>query len=90
MPRILLSTYHIVPLVLQDLGMVNRVPEFAHDYPPLPQPFHSTRARLERVRKQDLAARWDREVQDGLTSSKKVFSIPDAITDGIAEVTIRQ
>ena len=86
MPRILLSTCHVTPLILQDLGIVNQQPECTLQYPPLPQPFHSTKSRMERLARTDLAAKWESEIQDGLSSSKKLFGIPDALSDGVASL----
>jgi hypothetical protein len=73
MPRILLSTCHIVPTILQDLKIIQSPPRCTLEYPPLPQPFHVTRSRLERLRKLDLHAKLQAELDAGLLSSKKVF-----------------
>lgn len=49
MPRILLSTAHIVPKVLDSLNFEHKPPALVADYPPLPGPFHATSARVERL-----------------------------------------
>lgn len=82
MPRILLSTCHIAPVILQDLGTVVVPPRCTLDYPPLPQPFHATRTRLERLRKLDLHAKLQAEIDAGLLSSKKVFDTPQNVPNG--------
>jgi len=57
MPRILLSTAHITPGVLESLGFSPSVPTLAVPYPPLPKPFHVTKERVERLQGTDLVKR---------------------------------
>lgn len=83
MPRILLSTCHIVPVILQDLQIKQSPPPCTLEYPPLPQPFHATRSRLERLRKLDLHGKLQAELEAGLASSKKVFLAPSPGPNGI-------
>lgn len=49
MPRILLSTAHVAPLVLKELGFEHSAPSLVETYPPLPKPFHATPERVERL-----------------------------------------
>lgn len=57
MPRILLSTAHIAPLVLESIGVEHSTPEIATAFPALPKPFHATSERVERIQREfDLAA----------------------------------
>lgn len=46
MPRILLSTAHLAPLVLDALGVAWSAPALVEDYPPIPAPFVVTAERL--------------------------------------------
>lgn len=39
---------------------------------------------MEALARLDLTERWERETQDGLASSSKLFGIPDALSDGAA------
>ena len=58
MPRILGSTAHITPLLLEYLGTEHKMPSMADVFPPLPTPFHATPERVERlVRTADLEAK---------------------------------
>ncbi|GIZ43973.1 hypothetical protein CKM354_000718200 [Cercospora kikuchii] len=58
MPRILGSTAHITPLLLDYLGTEHKMPSMADVFPPLPTPFHATPERVERlVRTADLEAK---------------------------------
>lgn len=54
MPRILLSTEHIVPLVLKSLSFESSRPNLASKYPPLPKPFLVTPERVERLQSTDV------------------------------------
>lgn len=47
MPRILGSTAHISPLILDSLQMRYSMPSMADIFPPLPQPFRATPERVE-------------------------------------------
>lgn len=53
MPRILLSTEHIVPLVLESLEFDSSRPALASGYPPLTKPFLVTPERVERLQGTD-------------------------------------
>jgi hypothetical protein len=57
MPRILLSTANITPLVLDALGIEYKKPALAAPYPALPKPFHVTAERVHRLQAIDLAAK---------------------------------
>lgn len=74
MPRILLSTAHITPLILSYLqtDMVV-VPSLVTDFPSLPDPFAVTSDRLERLRGIDYIAKMAEGVESGLESAKKPF-----------------
>lgn len=73
MPRILLSTAHITPLILDYLGVKSTPPSLVAPYPPVPKPFQITKDRVERLRKVDAAAKHKERVKDDFESSKKSF-----------------
>jgi hypothetical protein len=73
MPRILLSTAHIVPEVLDSLGFDHQQPALAAPYPPLPKPFLVTKERVEGLQGTDLAARAEAHRESCKKSSKKPF-----------------
>jgi hypothetical protein len=50
MPRILLCSAYLAPLILESLGQKVEVPEHHKAYPPLPVPFKITQERLEKCR----------------------------------------
>lgn len=49
MPRILLSSASLAPLVLDALGLQYSPPQLAASYPALPQPFHATEYRIAKL-----------------------------------------
>ncbi|KXS95921.1 hypothetical protein AC578_5198 [Pseudocercospora eumusae] len=49
MPRILLSTAHITPLILASLHLEHKMPATTAKFPPLPTPFHATPERLQHL-----------------------------------------
>ena len=51
MPRILLSTAHLTPLILNSLKLSYTPPKQPLPFPPLPLPFHATAERIERLQK---------------------------------------
>lgn len=73
MPRILLSTAHITPLVLTFLGVEFTPPPLVAPYPPLPEPFRVTTERVQRLQKVDPASKYDEGVKSSLESAKKSF-----------------
>jgi hypothetical protein len=73
MPRILLSTAHIVPEVLESLGLDYKQPTLAAPYPPLPKPFLVTEERVERLQSTDLAAKAQAYRERCKESSQKPF-----------------
>ncbi|GAM34504.1 hypothetical protein TCE0_015f02131 [Talaromyces pinophilus] len=73
MPRILLSTAHIVPLILTSLGVESTPPALVAPYPPLPKPFHITIERIERLQKIDAKAKFEADVKNNLESAKEAF-----------------
>ena len=56
MPRILLTTAHLAPLVLDHLGIPHKTPESLEGAPPLPSPFVITQERVDELRKVDMKA----------------------------------
>ena len=65
MPRILLCSAYLAPLILQSLGEKVEVPEHHKAYPPLPEPYKITQERLERCR--ELSTDWmisDLEIEE--------------------------
>jgi CDGSH-type Zn-finger protein len=75
MPRILLSTAHIVPEVLDSLGFDHQQPALAAPYPALPKPFLVTKERVERLQDADLAARAEAYRERCKDSSQKPFCL---------------
>ncbi|EFX05502.1 FAD dependent oxidoreductase superfamily [Grosmannia clavigera kw1407] len=73
MPRILLSTAHITPLILADLGIDNCPPDLVAPYPPLPPPFVISDDRLSRLQSADAQAQYDASVRAHEESAKKPF-----------------
>ncbi|KAH5523074.1 hypothetical protein HBI52_057090 [Parastagonospora nodorum] len=73
MPRILLSSAHIVPLVLDSVGFQHSPPHLATSYPELPQPFHATAERIERLQNTDTTALVQSFKQRCELSAKKPF-----------------
>lgn len=73
MPRILLSTAHLVPLVLQDLGVAWTAPALTADYPPLPAPFAATAERVRALQQVDAQAVLDASVRAHEESAGKAF-----------------
>ncbi|KZM21387.1 uncharacterized protein EKO05_0006148 [Ascochyta rabiei] len=73
MPRILLSAAHITPVVLDSLGVEYSQPLLATAYPPLPQPFHTTLERIERLQNTDPAAIIEEYRRGCAESAKKPF-----------------
>lgn len=73
MPRILLSAAHIAPLVLSSAGIEFEPPALVAPYPPLPQPFHITSERIQRLQQVDAAAKYEADVKSSLESAKEPF-----------------
>lgn len=73
MPRILLSTAHITPLILDSLNAKYTPPSLVAPFPPLPKPFQVTAERIEALQKVDAAAIFEQSAKDCLESSKKPF-----------------
>lgn len=73
MPRILLSTAHIVPLVLSYLQIEATVPALVKDFPPLPEPFVVTGERIARLQSVDFPAKMVAGVESGLESGRRSF-----------------
>lgn len=73
MPRILLSTAHITPFILDSLGVKYTPPSLVATYPPLPKPFHATADRISRLQTVDSAALFEKKTKDCLESAKKPF-----------------
>lgn len=73
MPRILLSTAHVTPLILTSLGKEYTPPALTASYPPLPKPFHITTERIERLQEVDAKAKFEADVMSNLESAKEPF-----------------
>lgn len=73
MPRILLSTAHIAPLVLDSLGVAYSQPQLAATYPPLPHPFHCTPERIEKLQDTDVTAIYETYKKSCEDSARKPF-----------------
>ncbi|KAL6408827.1 FAD dependent oxidoreductase superfamily [Ilyonectria robusta] len=75
MPRILLSTAHVTPLILDALGFQYSAPSLVGPYPPLPKPFSATSERIDSLQKVDAAAVFEQDTIDAVESAKKPFCI---------------
>lgn len=75
MPRILLSTAHVTPLILDALGFQYSAPSLVGPYPPLPKPFSATSERIDSLQKVDAAAIFEQDTTDAVESAKKPFCI---------------
>ncbi|KAF7557929.1 hypothetical protein G7Z17_g324 [Cylindrodendrum hubeiense] len=73
MPRILLSTAHITPLILDSLGVKYSPPSLVGPYPALPKPFLATQERIDSLQKLDAGAIFEQDKTDALESAKKPF-----------------
>lgn len=77
MPRILLSTAHVAPLILTSLGIESTPPALVAPYPPLPKPFHITTDRIDRLQKMDAEAKFEADVKSNLESAQEEFCNDD-------------
>lgn len=73
MPRILLSTAHIAPRVLNALDMKFTAPSLVTPHPPLPEPFLLTVERIQRLQEVDADAHYEAQVASNLASAKEPF-----------------
>lgn len=77
MPRILLSTAHIIPDVLKSLGFQYQQPTLVAPYPPLPKPFVVTAERVERLQNIDLDSKAQAYRKSCKESSLKPFCMDE-------------
>lgn len=63
MPRILLTTAHLTPLVLDSLGVKWTAPSLVAPYPALPKPFVVTAKRVEALQDADMKADYEEGVK---------------------------
>lgn len=75
MPRILLSTAHIAPLILSSLPLPFVPPSLARPYPPLPAPFQITKERIEKLGSVDANANYAAGIANALQSAVKPFCV---------------
>ena len=73
MPRILLSTAHLVPSILDSLDMAHQTPSIISDIPDLPSPFFLSQDRLDRLKDESVEAYHQRDIDASLASAKKGF-----------------
>jgi hypothetical protein len=74
MPRILLSTAHLVPLVLASIDQEHTAPALVEHYPPLPKPFTVTEERMQKVKESvDLKKEMELYVGRNRQSAEKTF-----------------
>lgn len=73
MPRILLSTAHLTPLVLDSLGVKWTAPSLVASYPPLPRPFLVTGKRVEALQDVDTKAEYEADLKDNEECAKKPY-----------------
>lgn len=73
MPRILLSTAHITPLILEGLGVKWAAPGLVAAYPPLPEPFVVTEERVKAFTEADARKHYEASVSAHEASAAKPF-----------------
>ncbi|KAK2608048.1 hypothetical protein N8I77_006685 [Diaporthe amygdali] len=73
MPRILLSTAHITPLILEELGVKWTAPDLVAPYPPLPEPFVVTDERVKAFTEADAKKNYEASVSAHEASAVKPF-----------------
>ncbi|OBT79094.1 hypothetical protein VF21_02492 [Pseudogymnoascus sp. 05NY08] len=77
MPRILLSTAHVVPLILTSLGIESTPPALVAPYPALPKPFQIATDRMEKLQKINVKAKYEAEMKMNFESAKEEFCNDD-------------
>lgn len=73
MPRILLSTAHITPLILEELRIKWTAPALVAVYPPLPEPFVVTEERIKQFTEADAKKNYEDSVRTHEASATKPF-----------------
>lgn len=73
MPRILLSTAYMAPLVLDALGVEYSAPSLVRAYPAMPEPFYLTTERIDALAHADPSAKFEASKQAYDESAKKPF-----------------
>lgn len=73
MPRILLSTAHIAPMILDALGADYEAPPLVAPYPSLPKPFQVTAERVNALQKVDTEAKYEEFARGCRESAAKSF-----------------
>lgn len=73
MPRILLSTAHIAPLILRSIGVDYTAPGLVASYPPLPEAYRTTPERIQALQSVDASAKYNASIKSHLESSQKAF-----------------
>lgn len=73
MPRILLSTAHLTPIILNSLGVKWTAPSLVASYPPLPKPFVVTATRVEALKGADERNVYENEIKDHEESAKNTY-----------------
>jgi hypothetical protein len=84
MPRVLGSAAHITPLILESLGVEYSQPLIAASFPPLPQPFHATAERIERLQDTNVAGMVEEYNLRCKESAKKPFCNTARVVAGLA------
>lgn len=64
MPRILLATAHLAPIVLDSLGVTWTAPALVKDYPPIPEPFVVTGKRVDDLQSADMQADYEADIKE--------------------------
>lgn len=73
MPRILLSTAHLTPLVLDSLGVEWSAPALVKEYPPIPAPFVVTANRVAALQGVDTQAEYEADIKGMEEDAKKEY-----------------
>lgn len=74
MPRILLSTAYIAPMILTSLDIKGTEPALVKTYPSLPNPFRLTPERMRNLQETaDPKAKYDNAIRSSLQSAKEGF-----------------
>lgn len=73
MPRILLSTAHLTPLVLDAVGVQWSAPALVKDYPPIPAPFVVTAERVAALQDVDAKAEYEADIKEFEEDAKRDY-----------------
>lgn len=86
MPRILLSTAHLAPSILDSIGVEHSTPSMIANVPPLPAPYVLDAKRLEKLKNESVEAYYQRDIDAAASSAKKDFFPPPI--DALSQLSV--